>query len=41
MAKKPAPPKLIETYRHQGEWHPNIPCTEFEGVVREDDRQSV
>ncbi len=41
MAKKPAPPKLIETYKHEGERRPNIPTAEFESVVREDDRQPV
>jgi adenine-specific DNA-methyltransferase len=41
MAKKPAPSKLIETYKHEGERRPNIPTAEFESVVREDDRQPV
>ncbi len=35
MAKKPAPPKLIETYKHEGERRSNIPTAEFESVVRD------
>jgi adenine-specific DNA-methyltransferase len=41
MAKKPAPPKTVETLTHDADKRKNIPTAEFQSVLKQDEQHPV